>query len=114
MHEMGIACSVLDFIRKEAALRAASHIQKVGLRVGEWSGVDIESLRFCFEAMVKDSELEPLELEIDFRSRQNYCTICRKAFPMEDFAIQCPECGALETEPAEGAELEIAYLELED
>ena len=33
---------------------------------------------------------------------------------MEDFAVECPECGSLETEPAEGTELEIAYLELEE
>jgi len=31
--------------------------------------VDAESLRFCLEVLVKDTELEPLALDIDFRPR---------------------------------------------
>jgi hydrogenase nickel incorporation protein HypA/HybF len=113
MHEMGIMQSVLEAVRKEAALHAPAHVQKVGLRVGEWSGVDTESLRFCFEAMVKDSDLEPLELEIDYQRRLNYCTVCKETFPIERYSIECPGCGSLATEPAGGTELEIVYLELQ-
>ena len=38
---------------------------KVGVRIGEFAGVDGESLRFCFDAIVKDSPLAPLELGIE-------------------------------------------------
>ena len=37
----------------------------VRLRIGELAGVDAESLRFGFSAMVKDSDLDPLELEVE-------------------------------------------------
>lgn len=66
MHEMSIASSVLEAVRAQALERAAAHVTKVGLRIGEWSGVDTESLRFCFDALVKDSDLAPLALEIDY------------------------------------------------
>ncbi len=35
------------------------------MRIGEYAGVDSESLRFCFDAIVKDSPLAPLELGIE-------------------------------------------------
>jgi hydrogenase nickel incorporation protein HypA/HybF len=48
MHEMGIATSVLDAAQNEAKRHPGSKLLKVGLRVGEWSGVDPDSLRFFF------------------------------------------------------------------
>jgi hydrogenase nickel incorporation protein HypA/HybF len=70
MHEMGIADSVLDAVRIEAARIPGSKPRRVGLRVGEWSGVDTESLRFCFDALVMGTDLDGLALDIDFRERR--------------------------------------------
>ena len=67
MHEMSIANSVMDAVRSEVTRRPGARASKVGLRLGEWAGVDAESLRFCFEVLVKDTEVEPLALEIEFR-----------------------------------------------
>ena len=68
MHEMGIASSILDAVRTEAALRPGMRAAKVGVRLGERGGVDTESLRFCFDALVLQTDLEPLELEIETSS----------------------------------------------
>jgi len=67
MHEMGIASSVLEAVHQELHRYPGRRAAKVALRVGEFAGVDRESLQFCFEALVKGSEFEPLELEIDWR-----------------------------------------------
>jgi len=69
MHEMGIASSVIEAVRVEITRHPGARAAKVGLRLGEWSGVDVESLRFCLEVLVKGTELEPLALDIDFRLR---------------------------------------------
>lgn len=66
MHEMGIAGSVLEAVEKETRRYPGHRAAKVGLRIGRFAGVDGESLRFCFEALVKDSDFEPLELAIEF------------------------------------------------
>jgi hydrogenase nickel incorporation protein HypA/HybF len=66
MHEMGIALSILDCMRKEAELRPGFRVAKVGLRLGDLAGVDTESLSFCFDAAVRGTDLEPLELAIDY------------------------------------------------
>jgi len=113
MHEMGIATSVLDAAQNEAKRHPGSKLLKVGLLIGEWSGVDPDSLRFCFEALVLGSEDAPL-LEIEVRSRQNRCTACGTVFALKDFQTDCPNCGAATTEPVSGTELELAYVELEE
>lgn len=69
MHEMSIAGSVIDAVRREAPKHPGAHVSKVGLRLGEWAGVDVESLRFCLEALTKGTDLDPLVMDIDFRPR---------------------------------------------
>lgn len=114
MHEMGIAASVLDAVREEATRRPGSHPTRVGLRIGEWAGVDTESLRFCFEAMITRTDLDGLALDIDYRERRNRCLACGAEFRVTGFDIQCPSCHSEVTEPSSGSELEIAFVELED
>jgi hydrogenase nickel incorporation protein HypA/HybF len=87
MHEMGIANSVLEAVHQEMHRYPGQRAAKVGLCIGQFAGIDGESLRFCFDALVKNSVFDPLELEIQ---------PCR----LED--------------GRRGDELEITYLELED
>jgi predicted RNA-binding Zn-ribbon protein involved in translation (DUF1610 family) len=56
----------------------------------------------------------PPSLDIEFLPRQNHCTACGLVFALKDYEIECPNCGATITEPVSGAELELAYVELEE
>ena len=113
MHEMSIANSVLTAVAKEGARYPDSRVCKVGLRIGELAGIDPESLRFCFEALVKDSDLDGLELEIQFCERRHRCT-CGNEFAVEGYEFQCPSCGNEATACISGEELELAYVEVEE
>lgn len=86
MHEMGIASSVLEAVHKELRLYPGQRATKVGLRIGEFAGVDAESLRFCFDILARDSAFAPLALEIQITRVE---------------------------EGGRGDELDLAYLELE-
>jgi hydrogenase nickel incorporation protein HypA/HybF len=114
MHEMGIANSVLEAVRTETARLNGQHASKVGMRIGELAAVDPEALHFCFDALVCGTDLEPLELEIEFCPRKHRCPRCEKVFPVVDYAIECPQCGSPQTEFVSGDELELAYLEVAD
>jgi Zn finger protein HypA/HybF involved in hydrogenase expression len=87
MQEMGIASSVLEAAHKVVNRYPGQRISKIGLRIGEFAGVDRKSLKFCFDAIVKSENLGPISLEIE---------PCRVAHKWR------------------GNELEIAYLELEE
>jgi Zn finger protein HypA/HybF involved in hydrogenase expression len=64
MHEVGIANSILEAVRTEVAAHAPERATKVGVKIGAMAGVEASSLSVCFEVLVKGSDLEPLELEI--------------------------------------------------
>jgi hydrogenase nickel incorporation protein HypA/HybF len=65
MHEMGIADSILQAVRTEVARHTPARATKVGVHIGEMAGIDANSLSFCFDALVKGSDLEPLVLAIE-------------------------------------------------
>lgn len=87
MHEMGIAGSILEAVDEELARYPRFRARKIGVRVGEYAGIDQASLEFCFEALVKGTDLEPLGLEIE------WCTVASGR---------------------RGNELEMSYLELRE
>lgn len=113
MHEMSIAASMLEAVQAESARRGA-HVLALGVKIGELAGVDAESLRFCFEVLVQDTELAPLSLDIQHLPWRNRCRRCGKDFSVQDYRTECPGCGSAETEVAGGNELEFAYMEIEE
>ena len=114
MHELSIANSILEAVRKERERLNGARITKVGVRIGELAGVDPEALSFGFEVLVKDTELAPLPLEIEFTSRRHKCARCKRVFTVVEYQVDCPACGATETRCIGGDELELAYLEVEE
>ncbi len=114
MHELGIASSILESVQKEAVRHPGAHISKVGVKIGELAGVDRDALQFGFEVLVKDTELEPLALELELIPRVQRCSKCAYEFRMTDFDPRCPLCGDLATQCISGEELDIAYMEIDD
>jgi hydrogenase nickel incorporation protein HypA/HybF len=114
MHEMGIANSILDAVRTESSRYPGARPVKVGVRIGEMAAIDADSLRFCFEAMVRDSDLDGLELEVELCARQHICRQCSRQFPVKDYEFECPACGAFCPECVAGDELELAYVEVDE
>ena len=49
-------------------------ITKVGIKIGELSGVDGDALQFGFEVLVKDTECEPLVLDLESIPRMQRCS----------------------------------------
>lgn len=114
MHELSIAKSVLEAVRAELAERPGTKLHKVGLRVGELSGVNGDALSFAFEVLVKGTDLESVELEIEYNPRRQRCPECENVFAVENYDLTCPNCGVSRTECVGGQELEFTYLELEE
>jgi len=113
MHELGIATSILEHVQAEAQRHPGRRISKVGVKIGELSGVDRDALQFGFEVLVKDTEWEPLVLEMEYVPRMQRCSKCACEFRMEDFDPHCPRCGEFSTQCISGEELDIAYMEVE-
>lgn len=114
MHELGIASSILEAVAKEKERRPGSRFLKVGLRIGELSGVDPEALSFGWEALTRDTEWDGLELAIEHIPRRQRCTPCGYEFEAPDSMTGCPKCAELLTVTIRGDELDIAYIEVDE
>jgi hydrogenase nickel incorporation protein HypA/HybF len=113
MHEMGIANSVLHAVRSEMQRYPGAYPSKVCLRVGQMAAIDQDALRFCFEAITRETDLEALQLEVEVSPVRCCCRQCGHDFVVQDYLFRCPSCASPETECVGGDELELAYLEVE-
>lgn len=111
---MGIANSVLEAVRTEMQRHPGTLPRKVGMRIGEMAAVDQESLRFCFDALNRDTAFESLQLEVEICPRRHRCLQCGRVLVVRDYDFRCPECASLDTKCIGGDELELLYLEVED
>jgi hydrogenase nickel incorporation protein HypA/HybF len=114
MHELGIANSILDAARVEAGFRPGMKLTKIVIRVGDLAGLDPDSLSFCIEALVKETDLESVVLEVERRAQRHRCPRCGEEFVVLNYDPACPLCGETMTTFISGDELELAYLEMEE
>jgi hydrogenase nickel incorporation protein HypA/HybF len=114
LHEMSIAASVLDAVRAERALHGGARVTRAGLRIGELSGVEVESLRFCLEVLVSDSDLAGTGFEIECAPWTRRCRTCGAEFRVLEARPVCAVCGSHETEAVGGDQMELSFLELEE
>lgn len=114
MHELGIAESILDAIEVEAARFPNARPTRAGLKIGELSGVNADSLKFCFDAIVSGTKFESLRLEIECCPRRQRCQECGRDFTVLNYELRCPHCGSESSECIGGDELELSHLEVEE
>lgn len=114
MHELSIAAAILDRVTAEAQRHPGARFTRVGVRVGEISGVDPDALSFGFECLTKDTEFDPLPLDIEFCPRVQRCLACAHEFRAPDSMTACPGCGYQQTQCVEGEQLDIAFIEFEE
>lgn len=112
MHEVGIMESALAVIGQQAAANGASRVTRVVLRIGRLSGVDLDALRFAFDALVPGTSAADAILEIESVAARAHCRACHRDFTATTgFILACPHCRAFSSDIRAGRELDIARLE---
>ncbi len=113
MHELSIAQSIADAAREHAARNGARRVLRIGVRVGEISGVAADALRFCFEMTVKHTDLDGAVLDLEPVPVGYRCASCAHEFHPVEFLGECPACGTSGASMVAGDELGMSFLELE-
>jgi len=114
MHEMGIAAEVARIAGEEAERAGATRIVGLRLQVGQWSGVEVESLRFALEVLGEGTLLAGCRVEIEPVEPTFACRACGGTYPGKGHFEPCPHCGKLGSDLVAGAELNLAEIEVED
>jgi hydrogenase nickel incorporation protein HypA/HybF len=114
MHELAIAESIVEAVMAKAAECDAVRVKNVQLKLGEASGVVVDSLTFCFEMLTSlHPTLAGTQLLTDTVPHRARCCHCDKDFAVVNFVAQCPTCQEWADEILSGTEMQIIEMEIE-
>lgn len=112
MHEMSLAEGVLQLIEDAARAQEFSKVTTVWLEIGQLSGVEVEAMKFCFDAVVRDSIAYGAVLEIVATPGTGWCMQCSQTVPMQEVFGECPQCGSHQMQVTGGTEMRVKELEV--
>jgi hydrogenase nickel incorporation protein HypA/HybF len=114
VHELGIACSILEIVEQEIEGRCGDgprgKVGSVTVLVGQLSSVEPEALSFAWEVARSATICEGTELEIQVVPARAECGTCGCVFGLDDGRGQCDACGPGPFRIVEGRELTVARI----
>ncbi len=113
MHEMSLCEGVLQVLQENASSQGFSSVKTVWLEIGALSGVELDAMRFCFDAVMRDSLADKARLKIIEVPGKAWCMKCAKAVQVEQRFDQCPDCESYQLQVVSGDEMRIKELEVE-
>lgn len=111
MHELSLACGVVDIVVEEARRHKMERVHSVRLRVGRLREVVPELLETGFQVAARGTVAEAALLEVEQVQGEARCGACGHAFPVEDLLILCPACEAVGGDVLTGLELQLESFE---
>ena len=111
---MGIAMEIARVAVTEATKENACKVSRLNLRVGRWSGVEIESLRFSLETVSEGTMLEGCQFDIVPVEPHFKCKNCGNTFGAESYFDPCPACAETGAEMVAGDEMTLVDLEVDE
>ena len=113
MHEMSLAEGVLQLIEDAAKQQNFAAVKTVWLEIGQLSGVEVEAMKFCFDAVTRDSIAQKARLEIIALPGAGWCMACAVTVPMSQVFGECPHCGGHQMQVTGGTEMRLKELEVD-
>lgn len=113
MHEMSLAEGVLQLMEDAAANQGFERVKTVWLEIGQLAAVEVEAMRFCFDAVTRNSIAEGAWLEIVELPGQGWCMKCAATVPISEKFGACPQCGSYQVQATGGTEMRVKELEVE-
>ena len=113
MHEMSLAEGILQIVEDAAQAEGCGRVKTVWLEIGQLASVEVEALRFCFEAVTRDSIASAARLEIIEIPGQGWCMKCSRSVPLAALYEPCPVCGSHQLQVTGGEEMRVRELEVE-
>lgn len=111
MHELAIAQSLLDIVLEEAARHGVSQVARVGIKVGAFTNVVVDSLTFCFDLIKEGTVAAGAELVVAAIPLAGTCADCGAEVVLPEPFSPCPECGSVKVHLSQGQELCVDFIE---
>ncbi len=113
MHELSIAQSILDNALRHAEEKGFQKILSIHLKIGRLAGIEVESLRFCFEVLSADTMARSANLSVKLLPIRGKCRQCGRKFDLNEVDFLCPGCHQRDIEVVSGTEMLMEKMEVE-
>jgi hydrogenase nickel incorporation protein HypA/HybF len=114
MHELSIAQNIVEIVQQNIPPGDGRNVTSVRMKVGRLSGIVVDSLEFCFDAIINNTFLQGAKLEIESVPVVLHCKQCGTDTTVEGSIFTCPECGSIDIQLISGTELQVVEIELAD
>ena len=114
MHELSLARDIIDIVTYNVPSSEIYNVKIVVVKVGAFSGVVTDSLKFAYEALKSNTELECSELDIIQIPFKLKCISCGKNTTNDFGMMICTECGSADTQIISGNELQVVEVKLNE
>ena len=115
MHELSIIQNMISIVEDSISEKGPLEVKSIYIKVGEFSGVVPESLKFAFETVKEGTVLERSKMEMDIVPFRARCERCSTEFGMKDeFVFVCPSCASRQAKILSGRELFIESIHAEE
>ncbi len=112
MHELSLAESMLELIESAAITQQFTGVRVVWLEIGCLACVEPDALRFCFDAVARDTVAQGARLEIIEVPGCGICSDCASTHPQRNLLDPCPACGSYRVEVSGGSGMRIKELDV--
>ncbi len=112
MHEMALSNGMIRIIEEQAVLQNYTRVKTVCLEIGVLSSVEPEAMRFCFEAVSRETVAEGASLDIRRTPGEAWCMDCAETIGLAARGDACPDCGGYLLQVTGGDEMRIRELEV--
>ncbi|WP_459195559.1 hydrogenase maturation nickel metallochaperone HypA/HybF [Wukongibacter baidiensis] len=102
---------IFEIVKENIITYNLKKVEKVVLKIGEFTCVEEGALRFAFEAFTKDTEAEEAELIIDRVEASAKCNNCENTFKVTFTNKICPKCSTFSNAIVTGYELLLHEIE---
>jgi hydrogenase nickel incorporation protein HypA/HybF len=112
MHEAALAEEVVQIVQEAAQREGFRRVVALWLEIGQLSSVEPEAMRFCFEAVARDSAAAGARLEIVAVAGSAWCDDCAATVALAALGDACPRCGGYRLRVTGGTQMRVQQLEV--
>jgi len=113
MHEMSICEGIIQVLEEQGRSQKYTKVKTVWLEIGPLAMIENDALRFCFDAVTRNTLAQGAQLEIIELPGQAWCLQCAKMVAIRKRYDACTDCGSYQLQVTQGEELRIKELEVE-
>jgi hydrogenase nickel incorporation protein HypA/HybF len=112
MHELSVANNIIDLVTEARQINKSDKIISVRLLIGPLSGIDPDSLEFCFTEASKGTQLDGTLLIMERSPLIIRCLRCKKESEVNVDNCLCRHCQHFDVIIVSGKEFNIIDLEV--